>query len=236
MNQIVSVTLFRYQGFRQKWRGLANMGIKPRQLKKVKGTQFTKLFGSGGADGFGLAPNFNVYGMLMVWDNRAAADAYFSSELFRKQRRESTEQWTVFFKAYRVLGTWDKQQPFELNSTGDAETPIVVITRASIKTKHVIKFWKKVPAISDFLQTQDASLFSVGVGEIPWFYQVTFSVWKSEAEMMDFAHKDKRHGEAARESLEKDWFQEYLFSRFHLVDSIGTWYGKEMLTEVLPIH
>ena len=118
--------------------------------------------------------------------------------------------------------------PFIIDEERDMNAPIVVITRASIKLWRTIPFWRRVPAISKFILTKDANIFSVGVGEIPWIYQVTFSIWKSEEEMIQFAHKDKHHGEAAKISLDKNWFKEYMFNRFYLVESRGTWEGKEM--------
>lgn len=205
---------------------MLNMATHPKKLTKIEGASFTKLMGSGGGHGFAANPNFGVYALLIVWEDQQSADNYFrSSKMYKKQKKQSVEQWHLFFKGYKSRGSWGGLEPFELNTEYSKEAPIVVITRAAIKTRHILKFWKKVPDISAFLQTQESNLFSVGVGETPWFYQVTFSLWENEEKMIQFAHKDKNHAEAAKKSLDYGWFKEELFARFHLVKSSGTWNG-----------
>lgn len=205
------------------------MGLIPREFHKIEGANFSKMFGSGGGKGFKVRPNFSTYAMMHVWENREMADKFFKSDFYTKMKDESTEQWTVFFKTYKMLGTWDQQNPFKIDSERDMSAPVVVITRASIKTRYVIQFWKRVPAISKFLNNCTKNIFSIGIGEIPWFYQVTFSIWNTEEEMIAFAHTDKNHANAAKKSMDKNWFKEYMFNRYYLVDSMGTWKGEKPL-------
>ncbi len=231
MSQIVTTTFFKYKKFTQKWVALANMGIMPGKLAKIEGAEFTKLMGSGGGQGFGAKPNFSTYAFMVVWKDRASAEKYFNSEIYQRQKKQSVEQWTIFFKCYSAHGSWDKKNPFQLNSEASEDTPIIVITRASLRYKHILKFWKRVPSISDFIQTKNANIFSVGIGERPWVLQVTFSIWDSEKQMVQFAHKDKHHAEAARASLKYGWFKESMFSRFHVIETRGTWGGKMPLSK-----
>lgn len=206
------------------------MGTIPKELKKVKGSNFSKLFGSGGGTGFSAKPNFSVYAMMHVWENKESANHFFKSELYDQLCNSSLHQWTLFFKTYSTRGEWDKSKPFVVDTERDLNAPVVVITRASIKTKHVFKFWKRVPDISRFILTKNNNIFSVGIGEVPWFYQVTFSIWENEEAMVQFAHKDKFHAEAAKISLNKGWFKEYMFNRFYLTDSNESWSGENPFT------
>lgn len=208
------------------------MGKIPREFSKIKGSSFSKMFGSGGGTGFRVKPNLNVYAMMHVWENKEIADTFFASKFYQKMKDESTEQWTLFFKTYKILGTWDQQNPFKIDTERDLNAPVVIITRASIKARHVMKFWKKVPSITMFLNTCTNNIFSIGIGEIPWFYQVTFSIWKTEEEMIAFAHKDKNHASAAKKSMDENWFKEYMFNRYYLTDSMGSWKGENPIENI----
>lgn len=208
------------------------MGKIPRTFSKIDGRTFSKMFGSGGGTGFKVNPNFSVYAMMHVWENRSYADQFFASDFYQQMKNESSEQWTVFFKSYKILGTWDKKNPFKIDTERNLNAPVVIITRASIRPKYVVQFWKRVPAITKFLNNSSNALFSIGIGEIPWFYQVTFSIWETEEEMIAFAHKDKHHSSAAKKSMDEKWFKEYMFNRFYLTDSMGSWKGENPLNQL----
>jgi len=199
--QIISITFFEYQGFKQKWQALANMGLLPRKIAKVPGLSFFKLMGSG-KNGFSLQPNWGTYA---------------ESPLFAMQEDQCTNHKTHFMRAYQSRGLWDAQQPFALNGVHKEDQPIAVITRATIKFRHFFNFWKHVPNIRRVVFQRDGRRFSIGVGERPFFMQVTFSIWETSQQMEAFAHKGKFHGDAIAEVRRRGMFKEELYARFELV-------------------
>lgn len=65
--ETVTISFFKYKGLKKVWWAFAQMGRLPRLLQKVEGLSFVKMLGSGGKQGFGIFPNFGLYGLLCVW-------------------------------------------------------------------------------------------------------------------------------------------------------------------------
>ena len=73
------------------------------------------------------------------------------------------------------------------------------------------------------------SLVKMGVGEVPWFHQMTFSVWPDTASMAAFARAAGPHASAIRAVREGGWFHEELYARFALLASEGQLQGRDPL-------
>ena len=50
-----------------------------------------------------------------------------------------------------------------------------------------MKFWNRVPDISAVIGADRNVLFKIGIGEVPLFHQVTFSIWPDVQSMTAFA-------------------------------------------------
>jgi spheroidene monooxygenase len=86
-----------------------------------------------------------------------------------------------------------------------------------------------VPEISRRVGSNPDVLFKIGVGEMPWLHQVTFSIWPDEASMAAFARHDGPHARAIRAVRAGNWFSEELYARFQVVGEAGTWGGSSPL-------
>jgi hypothetical protein len=221
-SQVVTVTLLRFSGFRAKWWAFQQMGAKPFKTDLTKGLQFVKLMGSGGAQGFSILPNWGVYGLLCVWESAAKAQLFFEqSTIFQQFKSQSTDNQTVFLKTSMAHGQWDKQRPFEVNTSFDKNAPLAVLTRATIKPRFWWHFWQYVPKISKSMQGKKGLIFSVGIGELPIIQQATFSLWASAQDMMQYAYQSKHHAEVVKKTRELDWYSEELFARFAIIGIEG---------------
>ena len=230
--QIVAISFFRFEGVFQKLWAFSQMGFARKKLKKIKQISFFKLFGSGIGEGFTPYPNTSVYAILSVWNNLGEAENNIEErEIYENYRTHSIENWTVFLSPISSKGYWDKTNPFKPNKNEfkKKDHMLAALTRATIKPKIMLKFWSKVPAISKVIGNDKNVLFKMGLGEIPWFHQVTFSIWPNAQTMADFARKDGPHAKAIKSVREGNWFSEELYARFEVKKAIGKWCGKSVI-------
>ena len=230
--QIVAISFFRFEGVFQKIWAFSQMGFARKKLKEIKQISFFKLFGSGIGEGFTPYPNTSVYAILSVWNNLGEAENNIEErEIYENYRTHSIENWTVFLSPISSKGYWDKTNPFKPNKNEfkKKDHMLAALTRATIKPKIMLKFWSKVPAISKVIGNDKNVLFKMGLGEIPWFHQVTFSIWPNEKTMADFARKDGPHAKAIKSVREGNWFSEELYARFEVKKAIGKWCGKSVI-------
>lgn len=219
--QVTSISFFKYERISDKFKALKNMGVMPPAFAKVDGLHFSKLMGSGRGNGFSIKPNFGIYAFLGVWNTLTEAQDFLKGSLFGKLKAGSTQNWTCIMKAFQAHGQWDGKEPFDINTSYDGQGRIGVITRATIKTKYLYKFWKDVPAVSKSIENKSGRIFSIGIGELPLILQSTFSIWESKKHMEDFAYKSKYHRDVVQKTRKLGWYSEELFARFVILESIG---------------
>ncbi len=208
------------------------MGFARFSLRKIKGIEFYKLCGTGTGEGFNPKPNWSVYTLLATWpDATTAKQAIDKETFFTRHRKHASESCTLLLRATSSRGHWSRRQPFE--TVGDAKSgPIAALTRATIKPLILMKFWKHVPNISAMIGTDPNVRFKIGMGEVPWLHQITFSIWPDEKSMANFARKEGPHARAIKDVRAGDWFAEELYARFEILDEIGTWEGKRPLARL----
>ncbi len=236
MTQCVTLSFFRFDTPVSKLWAFAMMGLARNALASVPDIGFWKLCGSGTGEGFTPVPNTGVYAILATWPDEATARARTSTaDIFSKYTKRSDEAWTVFLRASNVRGKWSGQSPF-LTKLEPHNGQLAALTRATVKPSVAMKFWQRVPDISSVIGLDQNVLFKIGIGEVPWLQQVTFSIWPDSRAMDDFARKDGPHARAIKAVRDGDWFKEELYARFHVLGDAGTWGGKSPLKhlEVSP--
>lgn len=234
---LTTLTVFTFRPGHRRW-ALAQMGTAPTQLKRVAGLRFFKLMGSGANNGFGFWPNLRRYGFMAVWDDAAAAEAFFAQHpLWTAYQQRSTEVWTVHLAPLKAQGQWDGQAPFDyapaLSATDTA--PVAVLTRASIRWRKAPRFWQFVEPTSAALAQAVGVRAAIGLGELPLVRQATFSVWESARTMQEYAYKDAKHREVIQLTRREKWYAEELFARFQVLNSTGTMDGVEPLAGLVGL-
>lgn len=216
---MVTFTFFRFEGLPNRWWAFGRMGLRPFRNGMAEGLQFAKMLGTGGGNGFSIFPNFGQYGWLGVWDSEDSAKAFFSeNKLYQLYSKKASTRCTVYALPLLSHGRWDGQELFQGQKPFDPQKPVAVLTRATIKTKHLLRFWQYVPRVSKSLEDFSAqSIFHVGIGELPLVQQATFSIWKSGQEMMYYAYKSPFHAEVVKKTRELGWYSEELFARFEVL-------------------
>lgn len=229
---LVTFSLYGFSGATRVW-AFAQMGFARPRLAGVEGLRFWKLVGSGRGGGFSLRPDWSRYGLVAVWREPEAADAFFDgSPLAREYRDRADEVWTVRLVPTSGHGAWSGANPF-LPLSPARGGPVAVLTRATIRWRRLAAFWSAVPAAGRALDDAAGLIASVGIGEAPFVRQATFSFWQSEASMRAFAYETPGHREVVRRTREERWYAEELFARFAPVASHGAWNGRDPLAGAL---
>lgn len=233
-HQTVTLSFFRFDSLADRIWAFGRMGTARGPLARIPGIRFHKLLGTGTGEGFTPYPNWAVYAILAVWDDVDTARAQIANaSVYKRHRDVACEHYTVYLSAVRSRGQWAGTKPFHVSEdpVSANSNSVAVLTRASIKPRHVVDFWRHVPNISAEIPSQAAMRFKMGLGEIPWFHQVTFSIWDDKRSMDAFAYSSW-HGAAAKAALNGKWFSEELFARFRVLDDEGVWEGSRPIPDL----
>ena len=155
--------------------------------------------------------------------------------MWKRYRARAAEDWSVCLVPTTARGAWSGVAPFTpVDVTGQG--PLAALTRATLRPRIARRFWGRVPDISDVIGNDPNVLFKIGIGEVPWLRQVTFSIWPDRAAMDAFARRGP-HAAAIRAVREEGWFREELYARFAVHSDHGSWQGRSPLSpprEVMP--
>jgi hypothetical protein len=219
---IVSLTIVRYR----KWLipfALLAMAVHRLPMLLQKGCSFWKLLGSGKNGTFSLAPDWQQWGLLAVWDTREDFDRFYERSFIAKWWRIfGQEKWTVVCEPLQSHGKWDGKEPFGNPNIQDHTGSVAILTRATIRLSRLKNFWANVDDVSALMRTFKGYVSSLGIGERPFYRQATFSVWDSLDDVKAFAYGSKEHAEVIRKTRNENWYSEELFARFKIITSMGT--------------
>ena len=230
--QTVSISFFRFSpGLSRLW-AFGMMGAARLALPRVPGIGFWKLCGSGTGEGFTPIPNTGVYAIVATWpDCETAKTQTQTAPIFRRYLAKAIESWTVFLAPVSARGQWSGVAPF-LPEGAEPVGPLAALTRATIRPVKALRFWNRVPAISKVIGSDPNVAFKIGIGEVPWLHQVTFSIWPNSQSMANFARTNGPHARAIQAVRDGDWFREELYARFRILSDHGTWHGQSPLSKL----
>ena len=230
VTQIVTLSFFRFAGLSSRAWAFSMMGAARLPLARMPDIGFWKLCGSGTGEGFTPLPNTAVYAILATWPDVDTARRRTSEGIFARYTKRASEAWTVFLRTHSSRGHWAGVSPF--TPGGALPTgPLAALTRATIRPRILTRFWGRVPNISAMIGKDPHVAFKIGIGEVPWLHQVTFSIWPSEQTMAAFARTGP-HADAIRAVRDEGWFKEELYARFAVHSDRGTWNGVSPLSKL----
>ncbi|WP_311199757.1 spheroidene monooxygenase [Jannaschia sp. M317] len=227
----MTLTLYRFGPWRGRLWAFAQMGLARAAMARVPGLTFWKLLGSGTGEGFTPVPNTGVYAILCAWTDAAAERIGTQADVFRRYAGHAIEHCTLRLSPTSARGLWSGQAPFDATAV-DCTGPLAALTRATVRPRNLLRFWRRVPDISARIGTNPDVQLKIGVGEVPFLHQVTFSIWPDAETMARFARTSGPHAEAIRAVRAGDWFAEELYARFAVTGAEGRWQGRPM-SEVL---
>jgi len=223
-NIVISISFFKIRKGKRWW-AFRNVPIARQLLKESNDILFSKFMGSGAGKGFSLWPDFNVYCLLIVFENNESVkQQVLLNPAHQLYANQSDAQYNVLMQCISAHGLWNNLQPFV--STKDnrllPNQQVGVITRASIRKSLIWKFWQFVPAVSRQIGKNTEVLFSKGIGEVPLVEQATFSIWPNQEAIKKFAYRGENHAAAVKKTRELNWYSEELFVRFAIEETFGS--------------
>lgn len=195
-----------------------------------KAISFYKLLGTGRNGTFDKNPDWQQYGIFSVSDHPdAIGDSGY--DVWRKNYYgpfiNGYWNWAGAITGSFILepilshGTWGGRELFTNARGKDAEGPVAVLTRATIRLSRAREFWANVPAVQQQMKDAPGLLYSAGVGEMPFLRQATFSVWENDRAMRSFAYNMQEHREVIQRTRTRNWYSEEMFTRFRVLHAAG---------------
>ncbi|MDP2006412.1 MAG: spheroidene monooxygenase [Rubrivivax sp.] len=197
-----------------------------RPFRGVPGLNFVKVMGSGAAGGFGMRPSGTHRGLFLVFDDEDHARGFVEhSPVLAAWRSHARELLVAVLRACSSKGSWSgaAMQP---TAAPPADGPIAALTRASIRPRQALKFWRLSPPAELALAQAEGCLLAAGLGEAPLLRQCTFSLWTG-ADAMDRYARSGAHQLAIRTAYGGGHFSESMFVRFVPLEVRGTWQGRQ---------
>ncbi|MEP7163697.1 MAG: spheroidene monooxygenase [Ferruginibacter sp.] len=217
------------------------MAIHRLPLLLNKKIRFYKLLGCGKHGTFDKVPDLQQWGILAVHSSEFIVESNNSDHILLLRilygsfisswlRLFRCETFTILLEPLEGHGLWDGKEVFGALAKNSAyEGPIAILTRATIRFNKLKWFWQHVAAVTDKMNASKGFITSLGIGEVPWIKQATFSVWESKADMMAFAYGMKEHTDVIKKTREQQWYSEEMFVRFKIIGNMGTINGKSPL-------
>ena len=232
------LTIIRYPKW-MGWVGFFSMALFRLPLSLNSSIKFWKLLGCGKNGTFDSKPDWNQWGIItvlpkeevMIWGltNHTTSTQllkYLSPFIAKFICISKGEIWSILLEPIEGHGTWDGKECFgQLPKQTNYEGKIGILTRATIRVQKLSSFWKNVDGVASRMANASGFITSVGIGEVPWLKQATFSIWESKEQMKQFAYKMNEHAEVIRKTKKENWYSEDMFVRFKILASYGTLNG-----------
>ncbi len=229
---LVTLTIVRYPGKFIPFAFLS-MAIFRLPLFFKKRIAFFKLMGSGKNGTFDKQPDLQQWALLAVHRNDKIPQSLYGRFIDKWWQRFGCEIFTIFLEPLEGHGSWDGKKLFD-GIKNDGHTGVTAtLTRATINVGKLSYFWKNVAPVANKMRSAEGFIMSLGIGEIPWIKQATFSVWQKKADMLAFAYQMKEHAEVIKMTRRQKWYKEEMFVRFRIIATKGTIRGENPLKEKL---
>jgi hypothetical protein len=170
------------------------------------------------------------------WESEKAIDDFLTLDSFGKKIAKG---WHVRLKLIRQ---WGEISEFKITDqcldNNPIDFPVVAVTLARMKWLQIPRFIQWGRPVEKLVRDHPGTILSSASIRLPQTVS-TFSIWKSQKEMIDMVHghssvpKPERHLLAMKERERKDFHFEFTTLRFIAVSEFGEWNGQKNIIHKL---
>ena len=168
------------------------------------------------------------------WENESAIDNFLENDNFGKSLAKGWHTRLTFLRKWGNISEF--VIPKESKEFDDPDAPVVAVTLARMKLFQVPRFIHWGRPVEKLVRDHPGISLALAAIRLPRTVS-TFSVWKSQKEMVGMAHghssvpKPKRHADAMKERERKDFHIQFTTLRFKPIGEYGKWKGR---TNIIP--
>ncbi len=208
---------------------LARLATDRPALNRTAGLRFWRLLGTGNGSNTGPGADLRRTAMFAVWDDEAAFERFMAESRIADRWDRAAEAWHVRLRTLGGHGRWHGVDPLDGVVSGSADGPIAFVTRADVRPGAWREFRRAGRKVDVELHSAPGLIDVVGIGEAPVGRLATFSLWRSLADVRQFAYAMPQHQRVIEETRAGGWYGEELFARFEPYGSSGSWEGRDPL-------
>lgn len=175
-------------------------------------------------------PGPGRFGLLAAWDDDRSLDGFLAGHPFAETLAAG---WHARLEPVRLYGFWAGMPglPKQERRVDDGE-PVAVLTLGRPRLGRIVPFLRTSARAELAVAANSAVLASTALARPPSFVS-TFSLWRSAAEMREYAAgKAGAHQAAVKADRANPFHHESAFVRFRPYASEGKWGGRDPLAAV----
>jgi hypothetical protein len=179
------------------------------------------------------APQPGRVGLIAAWDDDRALEEFSHKHSLAKRFAGG---WSVRMEPLRVSGFWSGMPdlPSQERPVDDDE-PVAVLTLGRVRLGRLVPFLRSAARAEGEAVSHPALLASIAFARPPHLVS-TFSLWRSTAEMREYAYGGEgAHQAAVRADRAHPFHHESAFVRFRPYASEGSWNGSDPLAAVSAV-
>jgi len=158
--------------------------------------------------------------LFAVWRDEAALDRFLAEDPLAAQLAGGP---AVRLAPLRCRGSWRGLPELVASQPAVADDePVAVLTYGRLKPHRTVAFLRASAKAEADAIADGAMLVGTGLTRPPRLVS-TFSIWRSAAQMRDFAHDRSGHAGALRAVAKRDFHRESIFIRFRPYGATGEW-------------
>jgi hypothetical protein len=208
--------------------------LRPLDAAKVPGMTYAEtVFGAQLGNRI-PRPHKGQIGLIAAWDDDAALDRFLTDHPFAERLSGG---WHARLEPVRCFGSWAGMPslPTQELPVKDDE-PVAALTLGRLRASRTRAFLSSARPTERDAVENPAVVAVTGFGRFtPPRLVATFSIWRSAAEMREYAFgKSGSHQAAVKVDRAKPFHSESAFIRFRPYASQGSWDGRDPLATLIP--
>lgn len=166
------------------------------------------------------------------WENESAVDHFLQNTSWGKILNQGWHTRLLYLRQWGSIRGF--QIPQETKELPDPNGPVVAVTLARMKFLQVPRFIRWGRPVEKLVRDHPGSTLALATTRFPRTVS-TFSVWKSQQEMVDMVSghsavpQPKRHAMAMKERNRKGFHIEFTTLRFQPIAEHGEWEGRSAI-------